>query len=626
VCVQGGVTMLSALAMSRLLSLGLYLPSAVVSRPGAGEAHPPCGGPPPAMLRSARLLMTAQFDHVVATAATVPLMPPGLTTSDAAVTDQLLIDIERALVDSRRIDELVAHFEYSGIVNVPAEGQQYEGQGAVKRFLTTLLHDLDIHAVKLDREGSSGPAVVISLSDSLKQPRELWLHASSRGTKVAGATLISELTVHEQPADGHAAPGDMIPLFGGPVAMSSDGSGPKWETYDGRVRQRIWQHTGVFASGNRFLKETMELTTGRLILMVDATVWSLYKEKIEAWAQSVDLVIDPIVARANEDHKTLDTFTYMLDELKRTDPLRRSEPVLAVGGGVLTDTAGFACACWRRGIPWCRLPTTLLGIVDASVGIKVAINYHRKNGVGHFFSPLHTFVDTSFLGTVSIPDIRSGVGEIMKAALIHDKRLYDLMAEHGERLIRERFMGSAEGDRVIKLSIDAMLECIGPDLWEEALLRPMDFGHTFSRTLEADESFYLRHGEAVAIDCIMNSLIAEQKGLLSEDEAEGLLSLYARLGLPCSIDGITAETYKRARDEIVVHRDGLLRAPLPSSIGGCEYADDMSDDEIDKAFARLQAFMLTHPQTSWNPTKSFATDAAAADQAAIIPAAAHSAP
>ena len=72
------------------------------------------------------------------------------------------------------------------------------------------------------------------------------------------------------------------------------------------------------------------------------------------WAGSVDLELDPIIARANEDHKTLETFTFMLDELKRTDPLRRSEPVLAVGGGVLTDTAGFACACWRRGIPWCR--------------------------------------------------------------------------------------------------------------------------------------------------------------------------------------------------------------------------------------------------------------------------------
>lgn len=590
--------MLSALAMSRLLSLGLYLPSVTVNRAGAGEAHPPCGGPPPSMLRSPSIRMAVKLD-LAPTA-------PATTSAHVAVADQLLVDIERALDDRRRIDELVAHFEYSGAVQVPAEGQQFEGQGAVKRFLTTLLHDLEIRDVRLDHHSKSGSAIVISLSDSKDQPRELHLHPASHGTVVAGATLISELIVKEVPPGRETTlPEDLIPLFGGPVATSSDGDGPKWETYDGRVRQRIWQHSDVFSSGNRFLIETMELTTGRLILMVDATVWSLYGQKMTDWGESVDILLDPIIAKANEDHKTLQTFTYMLDELKRADPLRRSEPVLAVGGGVLTDTAGFACACWRRGIPWCRLPTTLLGIVDASVGIKVAINYHRKNGVGHFFSPSHTFVDSSFLATVPIPDIRSGVGEIMKAALIHDKRLYELMVSDGERLIKERFMGSAEGDAVIKLSIDAMLECIGPDLWEEALLRPMDFGHTFSRTLEADESFYLRHGEAVAIDCIMNALIAEQKGLLSEGEASDLLDLYARLGLPCSIAGITAATYKRARDEIIVHRDGLLRAPLPAGIGVCEYADEMTDEEIDAAFTRLEKFITEHPETSWNPTKSF---------------------
>ena len=145
----------------------------------------------------------------------------------------------------------------------------------------------------------------------------------------------------------------------------------------------------------------MELTTGRLILIVDATVWDLYGERMRDWASSVDLTLDPVIAKANEDKKSLETFTFLLDELKRTDPLRRSEPILCVGGGVLTDTAGFACACWRRGIPWCRMPTTLLGMVDASVGIKVAINYHRKNGVGHFFSPSHTIIDTAFLPTVS---------------------------------------------------------------------------------------------------------------------------------------------------------------------------------------------------------------------------------
>ena len=366
------------------------------------------------------------------------------------------------------------------------------------------------------------------------------------------------------------------------------------------------QHDAIFAAGNPFLKNTLEISTGRLIAIVDQTVWDLYGDKMRAWATSVSLELDPIVAAGNEDKKTLDTFAFMLDELRRTDPLRRSEPVLAIGGGVLTDTAGFACACWRRGIPWCRLPTTLLGMVDASVGIKVAINYHRKNGVGHFFSPIHTFIDASFLGTVPLADIRSGVGEIMKAALIHDSRLYELMEEHGERLIEERFMDSTEASRVIKLSVDAMLECIGPDLWEEALLRPMDYGHSFSRTLEADERFYLRHGEAVAIDSLFSALVAEQKGLLPAAQADSLLSLYARLGLPCSIAGITARTYKRARDEIIVHRDGLLRAPLPAGIGQCRYVDTILDAEIDAAFARLERFMNANPETMWNPSKSFA--------------------
>merc|ERR1719353_727773 len=111
----------------------------------------------------------------------------------------------------------------------------------------------------------------------------------------------------------------------------------------------------------------------------------------------------------------------------------------------------------------------------------------------------------------------------MKAALIHDARLYHLVDAHGESLIEQRFQSSPEASKVIKLSIDAMLECIGPDLWEEALLRPMDFGHTFSRTLEADERFFLRHGEAVAIDSLLSSLIAEQKGLLPTEQADGLL-------------------------------------------------------------------------------------------------------
>lgn len=532
-----------------------------------------------------------------------------LPRSDAAVAQPFFEGLKDALVDRRRIDELVALFEYSGVVSVLDDGQlRFEGQGAVKRFMLKLFDDHTVTDVHMTQEG----VIKVSITDSMGSTRVLSMDAFSRGAVIAGKKLIHELTVHDVTQEVPSSCNTRTSLFGA-VAHAIDGcesEGPKWETYDGRVHQRIWQHQDIFALGNLFLKDTMGLTTGRLIAMVDSKVWEIHGAKMRAWAASVSLELDAIVTVADEDHKNIATFTFLLDELKRADPLRRSEPVLAVGGGVLTDLAGFACATWRRGIPWCRLPTTLLGMVDASVGIKVAMNYHRKNGVGHFYSPSHTFIDQSFLSSLPLVEIRSGVGEIMKAALIHDSRLYDLMDAHGERLIEERFLNSPEAAEVIKLSVDAMLECIGPDLWEEALLRPMDFGHSFSRTLEANEQFYLRHGEAVAIDCIISSLIAQEKGLLPIEQADSLLALYARLGLPCSIKGITASTYKVARDEITVHRDGLLRAPLPAGIGKCAFVDSMSDSIIESAFARLEAFMAKHPQTSWDPSKSFAASRA----------------
>ena len=138
----------------------------------------------------------------------------------------------------------------------------------------------------------------------------------------------------------------------------------------------------------------------------------------------------------------------------------------------------------------------------------------------------------------------------------------------------------------------------------------MDFGHSFSRTLEADERFKLRHGEAVAIDCIMSTMISKVKGLMTPEEAQRVLDLYAALKLPCSIAGIDAATYKQAVREITVHRDGILRAPLPLGIGECAYEDEITDDEVDLAFAELTRFMEKHPETFWDPSKSFSAPAA----------------
>jgi len=502
--------------------------------------------------------------------------------------------------DKRLVDEAVAMMAYSGSLVVEHEDSQtWSGQGAVKRGLDRVL-------LSQDAAGWT------------------WGQAVSFGNSEASCGLVADradgqgLAKLEVTAAFDAAGGierlqiaprdpDSRLWLQGVVDGSkvNEAGGPKWETFDGRVRQRIWQRHDLFAEGNTFVKDTLELTTGRIIMMVDQTVWGLYSEKFEKWAKSVDLDLEPIVCPGNEDEKTMENMLFLLDELKRVDPLRRAEPALAIGGGVLTDTAGFACALWRRGVPWARLPTTLLGMVDASVGIKVAVNYHRKNGVGHFYSPIHTFVDRAFLPTLEKADIISACGEIMKAALVHDATLFDLMETDGKRLIDRNFVDDPAADEIIKRSVDTMLECIGPDLWEEALLRPMDFGHSFSRTLETSEAFKLRHGEAVAIDCIMNTMIANVQGHVTDAEAQRVLDLYAELGLPCSIRGITADTYKTAAAEITIHRDGILRAPLPKGIGECVYTDAMPDADIEQAFAKLSAFIAAHPETEWDPSKSF---------------------
>ncbi|CAN0130357.1 unnamed protein product [Ectocarpus fasciculatus] len=167
----------------------------------------------------------------------------------------------------------------------------------------------------------------------------------------------------------------------------------------------------------------------------------------------------------------------ILEELCRFG-LRRREPILAVGGGVLLDIVGMAASLYRRGVPFVRVPTTLLALVDASVGVKNGVDYcscsmgPQKNRVGTFYAPVGAFLDKSFIATQDERNIINGLGEIMKLALVRSTELFALLELHGARLVRERFQG-ADGvsDRVIELSVQIMLEELGPNLWEHKLER-----------------------------------------------------------------------------------------------------------------------------------------------------------
>ena len=145
---------------------------------------------------------------------------------------------------------------------------------------------------------------------------------------------------------------------------------------------------------------------------------------------------------------------------------------IVIGGGVLLDLVGFCCSVYRRGIPYVKVPTTLLAIVDASVGVKVAANHFgRRNRIGAYYPPIATLIDKKFIKTQDERNIVNGIAEIFKLAVIKSPELFYLLEENAEMLIEEKFQYGAVPVRVINLAITDMINELGPNLWEKRLDR-----------------------------------------------------------------------------------------------------------------------------------------------------------
>ena len=380
-------------------------------------------------------------------------------------------------------------------------------------------------------------------------------------------------------------------------------------TTSDRTVQRIWMAPDLFSPDCRLLIDVLRPPCGRLIICIDDEVWRLYRDRIETWAKAQDVQLSTIVIPGGEQYKTVETWLQAIQKISAINPLRQSEPIVAIGGGAVTDTIGFVASTWRRATPWIRIPTTLLGMVDASVGIKVSVNYQGKNGIGDYYSPLHTFIDPTFLATNDERTFKAAIGELLKVGLIFDRRIFDDLRLNGKQLIQKRFLtpnGQLDpiGERLIERSVAAMITCIGPDLYEQNLSREMDFGHTFSRWLENHERFRLMHGEAVTIDCAFSVLLAEQKEWVSTEEVDLLFDVLRELNLIIHVQGLDVLVYEEAIEQITVHRDGTLRAPLPGPFGKCRWTSCIPKSTLHAAWRRLQKYLEAHPQGVFDPSSS----------------------
>jgi 3-dehydroquinate synthase len=325
-------------------------------------------------------------------------------------------------------------------------------------------------------------------------------------------------------------------------------------------------------------------TNNRVMIVIDQNVHKFYAVQLMEYFNAHNVKYSMLVIDTNEENKIWDDADYILQFFEDEGVLRR-EPIIAIGGGVLLDIVGFACSIYRRGIPYIKVPTTLLAIVDASVGSKVAINHFgRRNRLGAYYPPVATLIDKKFIKTQSEREIINGIAEIFKLAVIKSPELFTLLEESAELLIEEKFQHGAVPVRVINLAITDMIAELGPNLWEKKLDRCVDFGHTFSPVIEMENVPELLHGEAVALDCLYSSCISYLRGYIDAPTLQRIFNLAKRLKLKIYHEDFTdMELLQKSLSDATKHRNGNQFAPLPLSIGNYTIVNNITEDEMMKA-------------------------------------------
>jgi 3-dehydroquinate synthase len=360
-------------------------------------------------------------------------------------------------------------------------------------------------------------------------------------------------------------------------------------SYEVRFRDNLFRHdrTDLLEIGS----DSGGKGKVRRFVVVDSNVDLLHGDTIRAYFEHHDIDYAMVVVAANETVKDFDTAARIVEELDKFGIARRREPVIVIGGGVLMDIVGLVASLYRRGTPFVRVPTTLIGLVDAGVGAKTGVNFNgHKNRLGTYAPADLTLLDRSFLSTVERRHIGNGLAEILKVALIKDYSLFTLLEEHGRLLLDEKFQGrTPTGDKlavaVLHAATHDMLEELQPNLWEAKLERCVDYGHTFSPTVEMRALPALLHGEAVCADMALTTVMAYRRGLLSQEERDRVLTVMSALELPSWDPVLEPEVLARALEDTVQHRDGQQRLPLPVGIGDVTFVNDVTKEELTAAVA-----------------------------------------
>ena len=334
---------------------------------------------------------------------------------------------------------------------------------------------------------------------------------------------------------------------------------------------------GLLAPGQALLANMLRSRCA--LLVTTPTVAKLYAQVLQKQLQDQGLNIPMLILDCKEQTKTLDQVERVCKEAQK-HRLDRAGVLVGFGGGVCTDIITVAASWIRRGINHLRIPTTLIGQVDASIGIKGAVNFQeKKNYLGCFYPPEAVLIDPVFLQTLQSQHLCSGLSEIIKIALVHDQILFELIEQHTNLLVKSGFSEPQHESReILWRSVVGMLEELKPNIYEDQTAkRLVDFGHTFSPSLEAASAFSISHGEAVAIDMALTCVIASELGYLDGEKRDRIISVLGAASLPIYSQLLTDQLCMNALEEISLHRAGAINLVTPTEIGRAVFLERLED-------------------------------------------------
>jgi 3-dehydroquinate synthase len=322
--------------------------------------------------------------------------------------------------------------------------------------------------------------------------------------------------------------------------------------------------------------------SGKAVIITDASVNKLYAAPLEKGLKEAGFDVDVFTVPAGEEQKTLGSAGVLYDALSRVNA-ERITPVIALGGGVIGDLAGFVAATYMRGVPYIQVPTTLLAMVDSSNGGKTAVDHGSlKNVVGAFYQPKLVVADIDTLRTLPAIELSNGMGEVIKHAAIKDKELFTFLEKNMKKVMA---LDEETLENIVVKNVRIKAGVVEKDEKETGLRMILNYGHTVGHAVEALSGFKLKHGQAVAIGMVAEAKIAVRMGILETGVVNRLEKLIQEAGLPVRIPEMDAGKLMQIMGHDKKVRQGKLTFVLLKSVGKAFISGDVDSTLVEEVLA-----------------------------------------